>query len=243
MAAPLYETPRLLSEYLLFHYGSAEELIAHPSLPVAALDFAVRTVQEMLPAPVVGTRALDLGCAVGRSSLELSRYFPSVLGIDYSQSFVTAAERLRQGQRMAYQRHDEGHTYTPLTASAPSDLALSGVKFSQGDAMDLDPGLAGFDLVHAANLLCRLSHPTRLLARLPHLVRSGGHLILTTPCTWLEEFTPTTEWPAEATLAWLHQHLDEAFVLEYRTDLPFLIRETARKYQHTLAEATRWRRR
>ena len=55
--------------------------------------------------------------------------------------------------------------------------------------MNLRNDLGSFDLVHAANLLCRLTDPEKLLARLPQLVRSGGQLLLATPCTWLEEFT------------------------------------------------------
>ena len=243
MSTPLYETPRLLSEYLLFHYGADAELVTHPSLPVAALNFAQRTVTELLPAGTTGARALDLGCAVGRSSFELSLHFQDVLGIDYSQSFVQAAERLRQGETISYQRHDEGHRFSELTASAPANAHPERIRFEQGDAMNLRADLADFDLVHAANLLCRLTDPRLLLTRLPQLVRPGGLLIITTPCTWLEDFTPSIHWPTGTTLEWLHEHLDQYFMLEERKDLPFLIREHSRKYQHTIAEGTRWKRR
>jgi putative 4-mercaptohistidine N1-methyltranferase len=239
----LYETPRLLSEYLLFHYGTAAELISHASLPPAALDFALRTVRDLLPPNTSGARALDLGCAVGRSSFELSLHYENVLGIDYSHSFVQAAESLRAGETISYQRHDEAHHFTGLTAAAPAQAKPERIHFQQGDAMDLPTTLGKFDLVHAANLICRLTDPRLLLARLPALVNPGGLLILTTPCTWLEDFTPSRHWPQGSTLAWLQDHLAETFILEHRQDIPFLIRETARKYQHTVAEGTRWRRR
>ena len=35
--------------------------------------------------------ALDIGCAVGGASFALARAFPHVLGIDFSQHFVNAA--------------------------------------------------------------------------------------------------------------------------------------------------------
>jgi 2-polyprenyl-3-methyl-5-hydroxy-6-metoxy-1,4-benzoquinol methylase len=38
------------------------------------------------------TLALDIGCAVGGATFELARSFSHVLGIDYSQSFVDAAQ-------------------------------------------------------------------------------------------------------------------------------------------------------
>ncbi len=44
MAANPYESERLLAEYLLFHYGRREEVLAWPFGPGDALDFAVRAV-------------------------------------------------------------------------------------------------------------------------------------------------------------------------------------------------------
>ena len=240
---PLYESQRLLSEYLLFHYGAAEEILDHPSLPADAVNFAQRTVTEMLPAGIShGGRALDLGCAVGRSSFELSLHFDEVIGIDYSHNFIQAANRLLAGESLPYQRHEEGRHYSTLQAVAPQNACSNKIKFAQGDAMQLPEDLGSFDLVHAANLICRLTDPELLLQRLQSLVKSGGLLILTTPCTWLEDFTPSAKWPSGSTLEWLKSHLDSAFELEETKDLPFLIREHSRKYQHTIAQGSRWRR-
>ena len=43
-----------------------------------------------------GLRVLDVGCAVGRSSFEAARYASDVLGIDFSHSFIAAANQLKQ---------------------------------------------------------------------------------------------------------------------------------------------------
>ena len=239
---PLYETTRLLDEYLLFHYGSAEELLGHACLPREALLFPVRTVTEMLPEGYRARCALDLGCAVGRSAFVLSEYCTEVLGIDYSHSFIAAANRLRDGETVSYHRHEEGHRYSTLEASVPPSSRPESITFQQGDAMDLPVELGKFDLLHAANLICRLTHPQRLLKRLPELVTEGGTLILTTPCTWLEDFTPSEFWPAGSTLDWLGESLHPHFELEMTRDLPFVIREHARKYQLTVAQGSRWRR-
>lgn len=37
---------------------------------------------------MVELRALDLGCATGRTSYELSRCFDKVIGLDYSARFI-----------------------------------------------------------------------------------------------------------------------------------------------------------
>lgn len=108
--------------------------------------------------------------------------------------------------------------------------------------MNLPAELGAFDRVHAANLLCRLPHPIRLLERLPDLLAAGGELVLATPCTWLEEFTPIANWPGKGTLEWLTEILEKDFSLIRTTDEPFLIRETARKFQWTSSLVTVWRR-
>lgn len=242
MSTNPYESGRLLDQYLLFHYGDAEEILP-PSAPAGmrdALDFAVRTTRHFSPGR--GRRTLDLGCAVGRSTYELSRDSDETLGIDFSQRFIQAAGALAEGP-LAYQRLDEAHRLTPLVAHLPAGLPQSSVAFETGDAMHLRGDLGDFDRVHAANLLCRLTEPLRLLDRLPSLVRPGGELVLATPCTWLGEFTPPENWPEGSTLDWLKQHLGADFELLHVTDEPFLIRETARKFQWTTSMVTAWRRR
>ena len=61
--------------------------------------------------------------------------------------------------------------------------------FSAGDAANLGD-IGQFGCVLAANLLCRMKDPAMLLNSLPSLVVAGGVLVLITPCTWLEEYTP-----------------------------------------------------
>jgi putative 4-mercaptohistidine N1-methyltranferase len=235
----------VLDEYLLFHYGSEEDIlpssVTWPLGMKAALDFAVRTTLHFTEKRAL--RGLDLGCAVGRSSFEMSRRCQYVLGIDFSHSFINAAELVRTQQSLNYERRDEAHLTTDLTAQLPSGLLPERVQFQQGDAMNLPANLGSFDRVHAANLICRLSEPLLLLDRLPKLVNSGGELVLVTPCTWLEEFTIKENWPDGETLDWIKTILTPHFDLTLCIEEPFLIRETARKFQWTRSVLTRWCRR
>ncbi len=267
----LYETPRLVAEYLLFHYGRDADILPWDFGPASALGFPRRSVSELIDLAVhsskeaelpVGraagspggaeaecdragrttSRALDLGCAVGRSAYELAEHAGQVIGIDYSRAFIDCAERIRRGEPVPYLRLDEAEQTTPLTAARPDDAAAERIAFEQGDAMRLRADLGTFDIVHAANLLCRLTEPGLLLNRLPALVKPGGQLLLTTPCTWLTEFTPPEHWPCGSTRDWLRERLSGHFELELERDLPFLIREHARKFQWSVALGTRWRR-
>ncbi len=236
-----YESQALLNEYLLFHYGSADEIMAWAFGPREALDFPLRTVFEMTDS-TPRDRALDLGCAVGRSSFELSKFCREIIGIDFSRQFVEAAESIRSSGSLGYSSLEEAGQTRSLVACRPPGAEPGKIRFETGDAMQLREDLGDFDLVHAANLLCRLSEPVRLLRRLPRLVRSGGTLIITTPCTWLEQFTPPSLWPQGSTFDWLGSELSPHFSLSRRVDLPFVIREHARKFQWTVALGTVWTR-
>jgi putative 4-mercaptohistidine N1-methyltranferase len=236
-----YESKRYLDEYLLFHYGSDDEVMPWEFGPREALGFGLRTVARFSPGE--RARALDLGCAVGRSTFELTKTNREVLGIDYSAAFIAAARRLAAGETIAYDRREEGHQSVRLEARLPPDVHPRRARFEVGDATDLRPDLGTFDRVHAANLLCRLPDPQKLLGRLPALVVPGGELVIATPCSWLAEFTPPDRWPPGSTLTWLEHELAGTFEIVRRADEPLLIRETARKFQWTVSLVSVWKRR
>lgn len=234
----IYETDKLLAEYLLFHFAQPDDILPWNFGPHEALDYPVRIAKHFSQGPV--QRGLDVGCAVGRSSYEMSRNCQEVIGIDYSNAFVEGAEAMKDGSK-TIPRLEEAHQNTELTVTLPSDLNPSRCRFEQGDAMDLRADLGTFDQVLAANLICRLTHPEKFLSRLAGLVNPGGEVVLATPCTWLQEFTPPENWPQGSTLAWLKETLSNDFELVTETNEPFLIRETARKFQWTVALVTKWR--
>lgn len=243
----VYKTKRLLEEYLLFHYGNAEEILPFPFGPREALGFATRTVSECLIRDLLPPRprALDVGCAVGRSSFELARYCHEVDAFDFSPQFIEAARSLQTRGSLKFKFKIHGEIYRTSEAFVPKGVEPNRVNFEVSDAHNLSEEIGGYDVIHAANLLCRMVRPMELLSRLPSLVVPGGQLIITSPYTWDEKFAPTENWvgatvnspdPFKA----LEMKLSDAFLLERRKDLPFLIREHARKFQWSVAEATVW---
>jgi hypothetical protein len=73
---------------------------------------------------------------------------------------------------------------------------------------------------------------------------------VTSPYTWLEEFTPAADWLGGNreslgqvfSLEGMKSELSGAFDHELTKDMPFLIREHARKFQWSVAQATLWKR-
>lgn len=246
-----YETNRVLAEYLLFHYGNAKEVLGSFPGPSEATGFAYRLVEQLIDTDLLDqksdrkSRALDVGCAVGASSFALRRHLGEVIGIDFSQSFIAAAKQLVTCGFLETSIATEGKQQTPFRAEVPAEWERSGIAFQTGDAMALPPDLESFDVVLAANLICRLREPMRFLERLPDLVRSGGQLLLTTPFTWLEEYTPLKNWlggqaEGESCFQALENALAPHFQLAHRVEIPFLLREHARKFQYTVACGSRW---
>lgn len=254
MSAPdFYETERALSEYLLFHYGSPAQTMPWSFGPVAALSYPARCVSECLDTARLPAqaRAVDLGCAVGRATFELARHCSEVVGIDYSHRFIEVARHLQQHGSTSYGYLEEGLLTTHATAEVPAEIDRQRVTFEQGDAEALRSDLGQFDVVLMANLVDRLRDPSRCLSALPSLLRTGGQLFLTTPCTWLQQYTPQSHWlggfeqdgrPVR-TLATLQAVIEPHFTLARTLDMPFVIREHARKFQWSVAQATVWIRR
>jgi putative 4-mercaptohistidine N1-methyltranferase len=179
-----------------------------------------------------------------------------VTGVDFSARFIQVATELRARGRYTYTLLVEGEIVSHQTADLHR-LGLAGhtdtIEFFQADACNLKPHYRGYDLVVAANLIDRLYRPRRFLEDIGARIEKGGLLVLTSPYTWLGEHTAREEWlggfkkngETWTTLEALRDILEGEFRLlaDSPFDLPFVIRETARKFQHSIAQVTVWERR
>lgn len=242
-----YENDKQLSEYAEFHYG--DTYYGVQNFPKALSDLAVEVMQGQ---PL--KTALDLGCATGRASFELAKHFDHVTGIDFSARFIGLALKLAQQGVVRYTMVTEGDlvSYQERTlASLDLEDVTHKVEFWQGDACNLKPNFTGYDLILAANLIDRLYSPRQFLKTIHERLNLGGILMITSPYTWLEEHTPREEWLGGfkkdgenvTTLDGLKAALGSHFTLvKAPIKVPFVIRETQHKFQHTLSEVTFWKR-
>ena len=242
-----YETDTLLSEYAEFHYG--DEYFGVANFPKALVELAVRSMGDR-----PRRRALDLGCAAGRASFELARHFDQVTGIDFSARFINLGVQLAEQGVLRYTLAEEGDLVSyreRRLADLGLDATRDKVAFFQGDACNLKPLYTGYDLILAANLIDRLYSPAKFLASVHERLNPGGLLLIASPYTWLEAHTPREEWlggfkrdgERVTTLDGLKHLLGRHFrLLQGPLEVPFVIRETRRKFQHTLSEVTLWER-
>jgi len=243
----MYETDALVSQYCEFHYG--DSYFGVENYPASCARLCCEIMAERNRGA-----ALDLGCAVGRTSFELAREFPSVTGLDFSRRFIAVACRMAEEGKIAYEIPLEGELAAPVErrlADFDLDAVRQRVTFFSGDALSLPREFSGYDLIFAGNLIDRLKNPRLFLSSIHQRLVPGGLLVLTSPYTWLDEFTPHSEWLGGftaggsnfTTLDGLRKSLNPHFsMLGKPRDIPFVIRETARKYQHSIAEMTVWER-
>ncbi|MDO6705914.1 5-histidylcysteine sulfoxide synthase [Photobacterium sp. 1_MG-2023] len=243
----VYETNELIAQYLEFHYG--QEYFNVP-------NFCVNGVKQCLEEVSLHQtrRALDIGCSVGRASFELAKRFDHVDGIDFSARFIQQAYALLEQGEKRYTIPTEGDLveFKSITLDQLGYQNLGDkIHFSQGDACNLKPQFTDYDLVYASNLIDRLGDPAGFLTSIAARIAPGGYLVITSPYTWLEDYTAKDKWLGGikvngenfTTLDGLTETLIPHFELVAVKEIPFVIRETKRKFQHTVSEMTIWRKR
>jgi SAM-dependent methyltransferase len=177
-----------------------------------------------------------------------------------STNFVDAAKQMQNVEVVRFNVPIEADIHEEVLAvheQGVDDKVRSKVNFFQGDAcqigeMGADGRLGKYDGVIMSNLLCRLPDPLKCLNGLPRVVNKGGVVVLVTPFSWLEQFTPRGKWlggivdpvTKEACRSKDELHLimeERGFEKIFEDEMPLVIREHQRKYQYIVSEATGWR--
>ncbi len=242
-----YRSDAAVAQYCDLHYGP--DKFGVPNFPQ---KMAQLSAAELAGKPQ--RKALDLGCAVGRSSFELATCFDQVTGVDFSARFIDIAQRLKQRGKLCYQLSEEGDLISDQQVFL-ADLGLAEaatrVSFLQGNAQCLEPHFCHYDLILAANLIDRLSTPGKFLANIHRRLVIDGLLVIASPYDWLERFTTPKQWLGGrfraglpvASLDGLKKKLAKHFVmLGEPRDVEFVVRETARTFRHSISQVTLWRR-
>jgi SAM-dependent methyltransferase/uncharacterized protein YbaR (Trm112 family) len=187
-------TRQHLSAYAWDNYGDLDpaETAAGPVRPNGVgrcLEAGLELLARRLDLP-----ALDIGCAVGRSSFELAAGSSQlVLGIDTNFAMLQVAQRVLQQGRVRYPRRRLGVVYDRRAF----DVRFEGserVDFWACSGMALPFRANGFGLVVALQVLDSVGSPQALLAAVAEVVASGGHALFATPYDWSPAATPAEAW-------------------------------------------------
>jgi putative 4-mercaptohistidine N1-methyltranferase len=248
----IYETDKSAHQYMEFHFTPSKQLFEpyDPSMRVSdAFDFPIRVARKFSSfRPRKMGRVLDLGCAVGMSSFELTRWFDEVVGIDLSENFIGHARRMAEKRVAEYEGPDQGNHTLHRRIVLDAVIDTTKVRFEVGDAMAIDPALGTFDGLLAANLVCRVPDPTALLQSFAKVINPGGVLVLVSPYSWWDGATSPDKWiggkPGLERSEVLVKRILEAAGFEQLDECnePFLIRDHHRRFQLGFSSCTVWRR-
>ncbi len=242
-----YESDLALAQYCDAHFGPDKFGVTNFPLQLAQICTAALNGKIL-------SHALDLGCAVGRASFELALHFDQVTGIDSSTRFIATAQRLKERGRICYQINEEGNLISDHKISL-ANFGLSAtanrVHFYQGNAQQLEDRFNNFDLILASNLIDRLPDPGAFLSNIHRRLTNDGLLVIASPYNWLEHFTPRQKWLGGhfrcgthlSSLRGMSEKLSKHFCsVSDPKDVEFVIRGTARTFNHSISQVTVWRR-
>ena len=164
------------------HGGAYADLLAH------ALDLA-------------GTRPagvwLDLGCSVGRGTLELARRGAALaVGIDLNFAMLRVAERVRRQGRACFPLRRGGVVFERFDAAVP-DLPATRMGHTSHWCCDVStlPFVdAHFEGALLLNLLDCVPDPLALLFETGRVVAPGGQALFSSPYDWSPNATPMAQW-------------------------------------------------
>lgn len=153
----------------------------------------VETALELLPAPPDGPW-LDVGCAVGRGTLELGRRTAGpVAGVDLSFGMLRVAERMRREGVAAYPQRRVGIVYERHEVAVP-DVPAEHLGFWCADAEWLPFADGTFAGALSLNVLDCVRSPLGHLLELGRVLASGAPALLSTPYDWSVAATPLGQW-------------------------------------------------
>ena len=248
----IYETQKSAWQYMEFHFTKGKDLFPYdPERPVKlAFDFPLRLGQIFAKhKPANAKRALDLGCAVGMSSFEMSRTFDRVVGVDLSSIFIEYANKMKTGEPVKYGGPDQGAIEVARSATLPEGVDASKCTFAVGDACNLPEDLWGgkFDGLLAANLICRVPEPEKLVRNFKNVLNSGGVLVLVSPYSWWDGATDRDKWlggrpggPRSEEVVKGILSADFELLDEYPEN--WIIRDHVRRFQLGFGHCTVWKR-
>ncbi len=139
--------------------------------------------------------ALDIGCGVARSSLEIAAKTNQLtLGIELHSAMARVAQHLLRTGRIDYQRRISGILYERREFAVPLPEAAELVDVWIMDALNPCVRAATFGSVSCMNVIDCTTSPLALLTNIAHLLKPGAHAAIATPFDWSANVTAIESW-------------------------------------------------
>ncbi|MDN5090708.1 5-histidylcysteine sulfoxide synthase [Aliarcobacter butzleri] len=173
-----YESDESISSYCDLYYGK-------DNLYTNYVDLLRPYLKDLK-----NSKALDLGCCVGRTSFELAKIYDEVLGIDFSANYINIGVKLKLYDFVNYKIKKEDKTFEERAISL-KDFDLEKVKdkvsFMQGDACNLKEIYKDFDLIFYSSLIDKLYYPKKFLEDVSRRINKNGFFVFLSSHNWFNE--------------------------------------------------------
>ncbi|EPR41628.1 Methyltransferase type 11 [Desulfovibrio sp. X2] len=191
-----YESEAVLGAYMWSSFGDfaapARNEDQEPPCGAAPGAAYARWGEMLGPGP---SPALDAGCGVGRSTLELAARRGLCVGVELSERFARAARRLLADGSFECSLTEQGRLTRPLKVVLPERLRHVRAEFVVADAMALPFRSGAFACAASLNLLDRLPRPLDHVRELDRVLAARGvELLLADPFSWSEDIAPEERW-------------------------------------------------
>ncbi|MDN5069247.1 5-histidylcysteine sulfoxide synthase [Aliarcobacter butzleri] len=173
-----YESDESISSYCDLYYGK-------DNLYTNYVDLIRPYLKDLK-----NSKALDLGCCVGRTSFELAKIYDEVLGIDFSANYINIGVKLKLYDFVNYKIKKQDKTFEERAISL-KDFDLEKVKdkvsFMQGDACNLKEIYKDFDLIFYSSLIDKLYYPKKFLEDVSRRINKNGFFVFLSSHDWFNE--------------------------------------------------------
>jgi SAM-dependent methyltransferase/uncharacterized protein YbaR (Trm112 family) len=180
-----------LSAYARTHWGDLDP--AEPLPQESSFVHLFDTTFQLIPHAPRGMW-LDLGCSVGRGTLELARRSGDLaVGVDLSFSMLRVAERVRRKGRAVFDLRRVGLVYDRCDLGV-ADVPTDHLSFWCCDvgALPFADGL--FDGALSLNVVDCVPSPLAHLMELGRVLGGGAPALMSSPYDWSPNATPVAQW-------------------------------------------------
>lgn len=201
---------------------------------------------------------LDIGCGVGGTCIQLTRFFSHVVGMDQSESLIRVARLMQHHGEIDFNLFEEGMLVHPEVAHvsfvAP-DADRSRIVYLHSSIENLSDELkqlAPFDCIVVSDVLDKLVQPLHLIEAIRSLLKTEGVLVVSSCNDWHENSTPRMNWlggfkmngETFTTIDMLSRSFAPSTRLPLQMveqcDMPRLVREHKRKFLLTINQVSVW---
>ncbi len=180
-----YENIKVVSSYLWSHFGDW--------LGDSEWIDAYKKWTELIN-PDKGL-SLDIGCAVGRFTIEIAQKSEFSVGIDLSMSFIKTARELINNRMLTFPLFEEGNLAKQVEVKIPETIKTENVDFIVADALNLPFRKDYFSIVSSLNILDKVPKPMKHLLEMNRVAKKrDAQMLISDPYSWSEDVAKIDDW-------------------------------------------------